>query len=59
MIKDPYSATEFVFHRWVDCRDGHLARFSLETAGGVPVNIEIDNANEAEITTGQTCRVEV
>ena len=59
MIKEPDSATEFVFHRWIDSRGGHLARFSLETAGGIPVNIEIDNANEAGITAGQTYRVEV
>lgn len=51
--------TEFVFHRWIESRDGYLARVSLETAGGVPVNIEIDNANEAEVAVGQTCRVEV
>ena len=59
MIKEPDSTTEFVFHRWIDSRGGHLARFSLEAVGGVPVNIEIDNANGAGITAGQTCRVEV
>ncbi len=59
MFKDPDSTVEFVFRRWIESGDGHLARFSLETAGGVPVNIEIDNANEAGITAGQTCRVEV
>lgn len=59
MIKDPDSTVEFVFHRWIESRDGRLARLSLESSGGVPVNIEIDNANEAGITAGQTYRVEV
>ena len=45
--------------KYLDGGAGHLARFSLETAGGIPVNIEIDNADGAGITAGRTCRVEV
>ena len=53
--------TDFIFQYYSDYEDGRMARLETvgEEAGGVPVNIFIDNASEHETLRKGPCVVDV